>query len=351
MQTITHRVRTFLAREGVAVEPWTGLGETYGELYELLQQRRDDPSFWPPLEALLRAVIEHATDPDTTVRLAAPEAELLTSQDVDELVQALRDALPTTDAEATSLPLAAFTQQLSPAVLGGFLLFGFVAAGCGDPDPTEEAATTGGASGHPPATGGHSEETGGVFSTGGHTTGGTGGLANTGGTGGLADTGGTGGVADTGGAGGIAGTGGSSGVADTGGAGGAPETGGAGGFDTGGAGGNVAGAGGLNAGGAGGANGADGCQLPGAPTVAAAINAPDAPAYYQTTLCACLNAIDQSWTDGLAALFENASDSEIAAQLRQMVECCNTGDVYRGTYPGYIPYCMIAPAYKGVSFS
>ena len=92
-----------------------------------------------------------------------------------------------------------------------------------------------------------------------------------------------------------------------------------------------------------------GCAIPNAPTVAAAVNDPDL-ARSQDSLCRCLNAIDQSWASGLAALFENASDTEIASQLSDMVQCCMSGDAYSRPFPGAIPSCMVAPAYKGVSF-
>jgi hypothetical protein len=43
MQTITHRVRTFLRQQGAAIEPWSGLDAA---LYVLLDRRRNDPAPW-----------------------------------------------------------------------------------------------------------------------------------------------------------------------------------------------------------------------------------------------------------------------------------------------------------------
>jgi hypothetical protein len=114
--TITQRVRRFLACEGVSLTPWIGLEETYDELYALLRRRRDDPEFWPPLTRLLEEIVESASE----------RAELLSSWKVDELVTELRRALDSVDRGK-----AQFAQGLSVAVLGGFLLIGLAAAGCG----------------------------------------------------------------------------------------------------------------------------------------------------------------------------------------------------------------------------
>ena len=46
-QTATHKVRNFLAAQGVDVQPWSGLDETYAALYGLLCQRKDDPTLEP----------------------------------------------------------------------------------------------------------------------------------------------------------------------------------------------------------------------------------------------------------------------------------------------------------------
>ncbi|MBW2454370.1 MAG: hypothetical protein JRI68_07660 [Deltaproteobacteria bacterium] len=133
--TITQRVRTFLASHGAPLAPWASLDETYAQLYALLRRRKDDPTFWDPLAKLLQEIIDSAVDPQRLKKLAAPQAELLASWDVDELVRNLRGALPPADPieGANHVPdrvaLGHFTRQLSAAMLGGFLLLGFVAAG------------------------------------------------------------------------------------------------------------------------------------------------------------------------------------------------------------------------------
>jgi len=182
MQTITHRVRTFLRRQGAAIEPWSGLDETYSELHALLDRRRDDPAFWGPLEELLREVLRQATAPEAERRLAAPTAELLSSWDAAELVVSLREAL--SGAAPSDAPLAAgtpeyrrFTRRLSPAVLGGFLTLGLAAAGCSDHDAEPEGsggASSGGVSSGGVSSGGAG---GGAASSGGGGTGGGGGAA------------------------------------------------------------------------------------------------------------------------------------------------------------------------------
>ncbi|HOU89857.1 MAG TPA: hypothetical protein PLU22_02365 [Polyangiaceae bacterium] len=130
MQTITHRVRSFLAAQGVRIAPWSGLDATYAELHALLARRQDDPEFWGPLERLLRDVLLQATAPEADRRLAAPAAELLGSWDVATLVASLRAALPGAAPSDGAPAYRGFTRHLSPAVLGAFLVLGLAAAGC-----------------------------------------------------------------------------------------------------------------------------------------------------------------------------------------------------------------------------
>ncbi len=132
MQTITHRVRSFLAGQGVRIAPWSGLYATYAELHALLDRRRDDPAFWGPLEELLREILRQATAPEAERRLAAPAAELLGSWDAAALVASLRAALPGAATRDGAPAYRSFTRHLSPAVLGAFLVLGLAAAGCGE---------------------------------------------------------------------------------------------------------------------------------------------------------------------------------------------------------------------------
>ncbi|MDD5308254.1 MAG: hypothetical protein PHU25_13105 [Deltaproteobacteria bacterium] len=125
--TVTHRVRGFLATQGVEVKPWAPLDETYASLYRLMSAKRDDAAFWGPVQALLGEIVADATG--TNGRLPAPQAELLKGWDIEELVRDLRRALPN---EAVSDPSAfkRFSAGLSAPVLGGFLLFGVATTGC-----------------------------------------------------------------------------------------------------------------------------------------------------------------------------------------------------------------------------
>ncbi len=129
--TVTQQVRGFLEQQGVDVKPWTGLDETYCELYALLNRRRDDADFWPPLADLLQQVIRGAVDPDRPGRLPAPQAELLASWDVEQLVDELRAALPGGQQPRDPSAVRSFAARLSSAVMGGFLLLGLASAsGC-----------------------------------------------------------------------------------------------------------------------------------------------------------------------------------------------------------------------------
>ncbi len=131
--TTTQQVRIFLATQGVELEPWSGLDETYGELYALLNERRDDETFWEPLTQLLRELVDQAVDGER--RLPAPDAEILASWDIDGLVRDLRKALPGDESPKDLSSLTRFAAGLQAAVLGGFLVLGMAAAGCTTDDP------------------------------------------------------------------------------------------------------------------------------------------------------------------------------------------------------------------------
>ncbi|MFH0901039.1 MAG: hypothetical protein V2A73_10455, partial [Pseudomonadota bacterium] len=127
------QVRAFLAIHGVSLAPWSGLRETYAELYALLGRRRDDATFWGALAGLLRQVVPAA-------RLAAATAaspyrtELLDSWDIEDLVRRLRSALPGGESSRDASAVGQFTAKLPAAVLGGFLLLGLAASGCNGSD-------------------------------------------------------------------------------------------------------------------------------------------------------------------------------------------------------------------------
>jgi hypothetical protein len=364
--TITQRVRTFLADQGAELRPWSGLQETYDELYGLLRQRRRDPEFWQPLKGLLQEVVASAADSQRCGRGTSAQAELLASWKVDELVDDLRDALP----DDASSARTDFTRSLSTAVLGGFLLLGLAAAGCAGGD-SEQKITAG---------------TGGALGTGGRVTivTGTGGSM---GTGGESGAGGASGTTTT-----LPGTGGSG----PGGTGGAVGTGGR----------ASGGAGGMAAGGAGGSTGSnplDGgadvgadvaldsadaagldvgavdvakaetmgidaappaCAQTMAPELDRAIGQSSLTANQKNQLCACFSALGAEWTTSLTQLFATSTPEQISAMLSGLTSCCSSDGIHNryGTIASPSPsdlstikngmgysFCA-APVYKGVSF-
>jgi len=130
--TVTQKVRALLTQQGVDLKPWSGLDETYVELYALLNRRKDDPAFWPPLARLLGDMVADMTDPESPRRLSASQAELLGSWDVKTLIADIRTALPGGDVKPDASAVRRFGQELSARMLGGFLLLGLAAAGCNE---------------------------------------------------------------------------------------------------------------------------------------------------------------------------------------------------------------------------
>lgn len=125
--TVTHRIRGFLATQGVDLEPWSGLDETYATLYGLLRERRDDPAFWSPLGSLLEDLADDTVGPGA---LPAPRSELLTAFDRESVMRDLHAALPASDVAGSAVDVTGFARGLSGAALGGFLLLGLAASGC-----------------------------------------------------------------------------------------------------------------------------------------------------------------------------------------------------------------------------
>ena len=290
MQTITHRVRTFLREQGAAIEPWSGLEATYSELYALLDRRRDDPALWGPLEGLLGEVLRHAADPKANPRLAAPTAELLSSWDAAELVASLRSALsglsrPEASSNDKMPTYRSFTRELSPAVLGGFLVLGLAAAACSDGSVDTVAGTGGEAadtsSGASPSTGGAGTAGG---STGGTSTGGT-----------TTDPVGTG---------------------------------------TGGAAANAI------------------CVIADAEVLASTINDSVSSDDQKARLCRCMTNLSQDWRNGLTALFETGTPEEIATALYEITDCCYgpSGQSFSASALLAGTLCQPQTVYKGVTF-
>jgi hypothetical protein len=394
--TITQRVRFFLSQQGATLRPWTGLQETYDELYALLRRRRSDPGFWRPLKELLHEVVDNAADSQRRGTRASTAAELLESWQVDALVDELRDALPN-DVSGVSSVRTDFTRTLSTAVLGGFLLLGLAAVGCGS--NTEEngaggAMGSGGSGGHTTlVSGSGGNGAGGSSGVGGSVVQGSGGAGAGGGTT-LPGTGGSV-VAGAGGSGqgGMGAGGKGSGGVGTGGqgVGGCPCTGGKGGGSGGASGGREDGSADLGVGGADGARtdggdalaadggsvadlgaieamGIDGlvqaCTQTVDPALDAAIGQSTISTSQKTQLCKCFAALSTSWTTSLTSLFATATPAAISQMLSGITSCCQSDGIHTmsGTNvgpsssdlsriqsgSGYM-LCM-APAYKGVSF-
>jgi hypothetical protein len=129
--TATQRVRAFLVAEGVRLEPWTSLDETYTRLYSLLAERRDDPEFWAPLGRLMTELGAEAARLDEAAGASATVAELLSRTEIERLTADLRRALPRGAEAGEARSLAEFTSALGAPVLCAFLLLGLAAsAGC-----------------------------------------------------------------------------------------------------------------------------------------------------------------------------------------------------------------------------
>ena len=133
--TATHRVRDFLASQGVALKPWSGLDETYAALYLCLKDRRDDPAFWVPLSELLREMGEAARDDE---RLPAPGAELLSPDALDDVLRSVREALPGDETPGGLAAVRRFAMGAPATAAIGFFLLGLAAAGCDMIPPADD---------------------------------------------------------------------------------------------------------------------------------------------------------------------------------------------------------------------
>ncbi len=347
--TITQRVRSFLAEQGADLRPWSGLQETYDELYGLLRRRQKDPEFWQPLKGLLKEVVASAADSQKRGPVTTAPGELLGSWQVDELVDDLRNALPEDAVSARS----DFTRTLSAAVLGGFLLLGLAAAGCGNGDSEAIPGGTGGTLG----TGGSVTMvtgTGGVLGSGGSGAGGsvvigTGGAVGSGGA-----AGGAGGTA-AGGAGGRTTSNPVDGGADL-----ALDSADAASLDD-----------GARDGTEGEAKGIDTATPPFCTQIVVgeldrAIGQSSLSANQKSQLCACFSALGTEWTTSLTQLFATATPEEISKMLSGLTSCCLSDGIHGKSGVIASPsasdlstikngmsfyFCAVAvPVYKGVSF-
>ncbi|MBW2276008.1 MAG: hypothetical protein JRF63_00870 [Deltaproteobacteria bacterium] len=139
-QPITSQVRRFLADQGVSVEPWSGLEETYQRLHGLLGERLDDREFWSSLGGFVEGIAAsvRGEGSNNRVRLSAPGAELLSSRDADRLVRDLRRALGDARNGGGRASLSRFLGRLEAPAMAAFVLLALAAvAGCSE---TEAAA-------------------------------------------------------------------------------------------------------------------------------------------------------------------------------------------------------------------
>jgi hypothetical protein len=95
--TATQRVRAFLAGQGVALAPWSGLDETYVASYALSSRRGDDPAGWSPVTGLLEEIVGDVTDPgspETVARAIEEMPDCLCTIRSDLLAGDCQDPLP-----------------------------------------------------------------------------------------------------------------------------------------------------------------------------------------------------------------------------------------------------------------
>ncbi len=90
--TTIQRVSGFLARQGMAMRPWSGASEVLAALEEFLALKSDDEAFWGPLAELLEGM--QASVRGASAGLATPEAEILTGAQIDRVIEEIRAALP-----------------------------------------------------------------------------------------------------------------------------------------------------------------------------------------------------------------------------------------------------------------
>jgi len=116
--------------QGVELQPWSGLDETYEQFYRLLRERRDDPALWEPLGGLLGEILYRRQRPQGAGLPLAPRSELLSQAEIDGVIRGMREALPGNDAPLDMAEVRRYAAGLPSAALGGFLALGLAATGC-----------------------------------------------------------------------------------------------------------------------------------------------------------------------------------------------------------------------------
>jgi hypothetical protein len=128
---VTRKVRDFLVQQQAELPPWSGLEETYDSLYSVMRERRRDPAFWHPLEALLRDIVaDRSLWRNSALQMS--RAELLEKADIDDLVSEMRRAIGVHDETPRISAVGRFCARLSRSALAGFMLLGVALSGCYD---------------------------------------------------------------------------------------------------------------------------------------------------------------------------------------------------------------------------
>ena len=137
--TVTQKIRQFLARSEQAVAPWSSVEEVMDRLYGLLYERREHEGVWRDLSGLLNSLHAHAGGV-----LPAPEAEILSTSRVEELVGEIRRAVRAGAELPAAGAMGRFVLGKSAGVVACIaLLAAAYASGCGDSSSSQDDASTG----------------------------------------------------------------------------------------------------------------------------------------------------------------------------------------------------------------
>lgn len=137
--TVTQKIRSFLARSGQAVVPWSSVEEVMDRLYGLLYERRENEGVWHDLSGLLDSLQSAARG-----MLPAPEAEILSRAKVDELTVELRRAVRASAELPAVGSMRRFVLGKSAGVAACIaLLAAACSSGCGSSSETKDDSGTG----------------------------------------------------------------------------------------------------------------------------------------------------------------------------------------------------------------
>ncbi len=126
--TVVQEVRGFLLGAGLTQRPWSGAAEVLQALTALLDEKKDDPEFWGPLEELLSRLVARQETIESSPDSFDRGAEVLGVGELRALVARLRVALPG-DNGSSRPTLASMLKNLRTPALASVLLL-LVAGGC-----------------------------------------------------------------------------------------------------------------------------------------------------------------------------------------------------------------------------